>query len=104
MRYGDYGLSGVLGTRQTEKKNEMRDDPKPEDATQEDLVREGLDPAMEADVRPHKGAARLGHDIQAKIGQQLRAVYADIVDQGVPERFVELLRRLDEGQQSTGDE
>lgn len=37
----------------------------------------------------------LNRDIQTKIGQQLRAVYDDIVDQGVPDRFVELLRNLD---------
>lgn len=39
----------------------------------------------------------LNREIQAKIGQQLRAVYNDVVDQGVPERFANLLRRLDEG-------
>lgn len=37
----------------------------------------------------------LNRDIQTKIGQQLRAVYDDIVDQGVPDRFIELLRDLD---------
>lgn len=45
------------------------------------------------------GAVRSGptlnRDIQTKIGQQLRAVYDDIVDQGVPDRFIELLRDLD---------
>ncbi len=43
--------------------------------------------------------AKLGRDIQAKIGEQLRAMYGDVVDQGVPERFVELLKKLDK----TGD-
>lgn len=37
----------------------------------------------------------LNREIQTKIGQQLRAVYDDIVDQGVPDRFAELLRNLD---------
>jgi Anti-sigma factor NepR len=37
----------------------------------------------------------LNRDIQTKIGQQLRAIYDDVVDQGVPDRFVELLRNLD---------
>jgi hypothetical protein len=36
-------------------------------------------------------------DIQNKIGQQLRAVYSDIVDQGVPDRFAKLIDQL-EGQ------
>jgi Anti-sigma factor NepR len=39
---------------------------------------------------------KLGHDIQAKIGRQLRAIYDDVVNQGVPDRFVELLSRLDD--------
>jgi hypothetical protein len=40
-------------------------------------------------------SARLGRDVQSKIGQQLRAMYDDVVNQGVPDRFIELLGRLD---------
>ena len=40
--------------------------------------------------------AKLGPDIKAKIGQQLRIMYGEIVNQGVPDRFVEILRGLDE--------
>ncbi len=40
-------------------------------------------------------SAGLGREIQSKIGQQLRAVYDNVVDEGVPERFAELLRQLD---------
>ena len=43
-----------------------------------------------------KSQARLGRDVQAKIGQQLRAMYDDVVNQGVPDRFAELLNRLDQ--------
>ena len=39
--------------------------------------------------------AKLGPDIKAKIGQQLRVLYGEIVDQGVPDRFVDILRGLD---------
>jgi hypothetical protein len=39
--------------------------------------------------------ATLGREIQTKIGEQLRALYDDVVGQGVPDRFVELLQRLD---------
>ncbi len=35
-------------------------------------------------------------EIQSRIGHQLRAMYDDVVRQGVPDRFVELLRKLDE--------
>ena len=38
---------------------------------------------------------RLGAEIQHKIGQQLRAMYADVVNEGVPDRFAELIQRLD---------
>ena len=49
-------------------------------------------------TNPKTGEAEtvLGRDIQTKIGQQLRAMYDDVVGQGVPDRFTELLRRLDE--------
>jgi len=46
---------------------------------------------------------QLSTEIQAKIGQQLRKIYDDMVTQGVPDRFVELLDRLEqpgEGDQS----
>ena len=37
----------------------------------------------------------LNAEIQSRIGHQLRAMYDDVVRQGVPERFVELIRKLD---------
>jgi hypothetical protein len=37
----------------------------------------------------------LNAEIQARIGHQLRAMYDDVVRQGVPERFAELIRKLD---------
>jgi hypothetical protein len=40
--------------------------------------------------------AKLGPDIKAKIGQQLRLLYGEIVNQGVPDRFVDILRELDD--------
>ncbi len=43
-----------------------------------------------------KPVAKLGNDVKAKIGQQLRLMYDEIVDQGVPPRFVEILRSLDD--------
>lgn len=42
------------------------------------------------------GTARLSTDVQRKIGSQLRAMYDDVVRQGVPDRFTELLSQLDE--------
>jgi hypothetical protein len=41
-----------------------------------------------------KPEARLGREVQARIGQQLRAMYNDVVSQGVPDHLADLLRRL----------
>ena len=56
--------------------------------------------SVTADSLPHmpiRGdrATALGSDIQAKIGQHLRAMYDDVVRQGVPDRFMDLLSQLD---------
>jgi hypothetical protein len=42
-----------------------------------------------------RNQGRLGRDVQAKIGSQLRAIYDDVVKEGVPDRFLDLLKRLD---------
>lgn len=51
---------------------------------------------MASATNSQQSEVRLGREIQAKIGQQLRAMYDDVVNQGVPDRFVELLHRLDQ--------
>jgi hypothetical protein len=40
--------------------------------------------------------AKLGPEVKARIGQQLRLMYSEVVNQGVPDRFVEILRGLDD--------
>ncbi len=45
----------------------------------------------------------LGNEIQAKIGQHLRAMYDDVVRQGVPDRFMDLLSKLDKADTSSGE-
>jgi hypothetical protein len=40
----------------------------------------------------------LNAEIQSRIGHQLRAMYDDVVRQGVPDRFAELIRKLDSPQ------
>jgi Anti-sigma factor NepR len=39
---------------------------------------------------------RLDADTRAAIGWELRRLYADIIAEGVPEWFAEILRKLDE--------
>jgi hypothetical protein len=82
----------------------MIEEPKPEDPKAEDPRPKRLEKPMDVQSEADKGEARLTRDIQIKIGQQLRAIYTDVVDQGVPDRFVELLRRLDEGGEKKGEE
>ena len=53
---------------------------------------------MQTEVNQRKPRGRLGREVQNKIGQQLRAMYDDVVNDGVPDRFVDMLRKLDEQQ------
>ena len=39
---------------------------------------------------------KLGPDIKAKIGHQLRQMYSEVVNEGVPDRFADILRGLDD--------
>jgi hypothetical protein len=41
------------------------------------------------------GSSALDKETQTKIGQQLRAMYDDVVRQGVPDRFADLLKELE---------
>jgi hypothetical protein len=52
--------------------------------------------AMGRPGTPHKPEVRLGREVQARIGQQLRAMYDDVVNQGVPQHISELIRKLGE--------
>jgi anti-sigma factor NepR-like protein len=63
----------------------MTDDDKP-----------GRPEPMQTEINQRKPRGRLGRDVQSKIGQQLRAMYDDVVSAGVPDRFTELLKQLDE--------
>jgi hypothetical protein len=60
---------------------------------------ENQDPMARPAAAPHKPEARLGREVQARIGQQLRAMYNDVVNQGVPPHLAELVRRLSDQDQ-----
>lgn len=47
--------------------------------------------------------AKLNRDIQAKLGDQLRQMYNDVVSQGVPDRFADLLAKIDRPPANGGD-
>jgi hypothetical protein len=52
------------------------------------------------DVPIGLGAPQLNPEIQAKIGQQLSKIYEGMVKQGIPDRFRNLLDRLEQPQKS----
>ena len=54
-------------------------------------------------VKPSRKQGGLNPEIQARIGHQLRAMYDDVVRQGVPDRFAELIRQLDTPQAGAAD-
>ena len=45
----------------------------------------------------HSGqkSPRIAPEVQARIGARLRAMYDDVVEEGVPDRFASLLRQLE---------
>lgn len=53
-----------------------------------------METAATRSKRPNAKPAKLGRDVQARLGQQLRAMYDEVVNQGVPDRFSELINRL----------
>ena len=61
---------------------------------------EAIDPAVgsaasDAEAPGTGGGARAA-DVQAYIGRQLRAVYDDVVKQPIPDRFLALMKQLEE--------
>jgi len=56
-----------------------------------------MEAAATRNKKPSARPAKLGRDVQARLGQQLRAMYDEVVNQGVPDRFSELINRLEGG-------
>jgi hypothetical protein len=65
--------------------------------TGEDMARQD----MGKPATHRKSEVRLGREVQARIGQQLRAMYDDVVRQGVPDHIADLVRRLSEQDDGT---
>lgn len=55
-----------------------------------------METAVTRHRRPSSKPAKLTREVQARLGQQLRSMYDDVVNQGVPDRFVELLNRIND--------
>jgi hypothetical protein len=65
----------------------------------QDTAKRGQVPNMNATAEtisnPPPQEATLEADVQVQIGRQLRAVYDEVVGEGVPERFLQLLEELE---------
>jgi hypothetical protein len=61
-----------------------------------DLKPQGVQQDAAANSTRERRPGGLNSEIQARIGHQLRAMYDDVVRQGVPDRFAELIRKLDD--------
>ena len=55
-------------------------------------------------TQPHKRKSSLTRETLVKIGAHLQVPYNEVVGQGVPERFVTLIRRLETGEIATPPE
>jgi hypothetical protein len=53
-------------------------------------------PMMQNEIQTRKRRGRLGRDVQSKLGKTLQAYFDDVVKEGVPDRFKDLLQQLDE--------
>ncbi len=80
---GEWGKVTIMKSRKTNLEAVAPDSDKPE---QQDSMA----------TRPHKPEIRLGREAQARIGELLRAMYNSYVNQGVPPRLEDLVRRLGE--------
>jgi hypothetical protein len=67
---------------------------KPRDMTTQDLPAQERHGSTAAAPDVAVGA-RLEADLQAHIGRQLRAVYNEVVNEPVPDRFIKLLEELE---------
>jgi Anti-sigma factor NepR len=53
-------------------------------------------PMMQNEIQTRKRRGRLGRDVQTKLGKTLQAYFDDVVKEGVPDRFKDLLQQYDE--------
>ncbi len=53
-------------------------------------------PTMHNEIQTRKRRGRLGRDAQVKLGKTLQAYFDDVVKEGVPDRFKQLLQEYEE--------
>ena len=51
---------------------------------------------MQTDLQTRKRRGRLGRDVQTKLGKTLQAYFDDVIKEGVPVRFKDLLQQFED--------
>ena len=62
--------------------------------------RDKAEPKMRQDTGGKAEGGKVDGRVQGEIGKQLRAAYEDVVKEPVPDRFLELLKKLEESTRS----
>ena len=88
---GERGKNDGMKNRRTNFEAVVPDQGKPD--TDQPHTRDAMGRPVNQTNKPE---ARLGREVQARIGQQLRAMYDDVVNEGVPQHITDLVRRLGE--------
>ena len=88
---GERGKNDEMKNRRTNFEAVTPDQGKPD--TDQSQTRDAMGRPVNQTTKPE---ARLGREVQARIGQQLRAMYDDVVNEGVPQNITDLIRRLSE--------
>jgi hypothetical protein len=88
---GERGKNDGMKNRKTSFETMTPDPGKPD--SDQPQIRDAMGRPVNQTNKPE---ARLGREVQARIGQQLRAMYDDVVNEGVPDRINDLIRRLGE--------
>jgi hypothetical protein len=86
---GERGKTEEMKNRRTNAETAPPESDRPQ--TDQPQIRDAMGRPV---TTPHKPEARLGREVQARIGQQLRAMYDDVVGEGVPQHITDLIRRL----------
>jgi len=96
----DLGDQGQIGTGSTEDNGGLTRRPQGSGSVEQVPLRPKLTMQNEIQTRKHHG--RLGRDVQSKLGKTLQAYFDDVVKEGVPDRFRDLLQQYEERKEEKG--
>jgi hypothetical protein len=96
----DLGEQGQIGTGSTEDNGGLGQKPQGPGSVEQVPLR--LKSTMQNEIQTRKRHGRLGRDVQSKLGKTLQAYFDDVVKEGVPDRFRQLLQQYDDRKEEKG--